>query len=115
MAHIEVTGEVIRHLGDKGFTLCEPVIRKGDAGFETVGKNYYTVWFGDLPPVNTSVIVHGRLTVKLDEYQGKPQVKTIINAKKVVVKNLTQDDFNFQKPAPTAPETVASVDEPLPF
>lgn len=113
MATIDVTGDVIRHLADKGFVLAEPVIRKGDAGFETVGTNYYTVWFGELPPLKTTVIVHGRLSVKLDEYQGKPQVKTTINAKKVVVKNLTADDF--EKSAPTVPVTATSADEPLPF
>ena len=115
MAHIEVTGEVIRHLGEKGFTLAEPIIRKGDAGFETIGKNYYTVWFAELPPLKTSVFVTGRLSVKLDEYQGKPQVKTVINAKTVTVKTMDKSDFDSKKPAPTAPDTVPSVDEPLPF
>jgi len=80
MAIVYVTGKVVKHLGDKGFTLVEEY-KVG----EWDRKDYYTVWFAELPAVGAEVKVKGSLSVKLREYQGKQTVQTAVNAKEVSV------------------------------
>ena len=117
MAKIEVTGEVVKLLGDKGFTLAEPIVKKGDNGWETVGKRYFTVWVGllDLPAVGQKKTVTGSFVAKLEEYQGKQVLKQTINAA-TIVDQPTVADIGRVFNAQTAQASAASVaDEPLPF
>jgi hypothetical protein len=85
MAIIEVTGEVIRHLGSKGFTLAEPRREMVGGQWQTAeGKKYFSVWATELPSVGDVVTVKGSLSVKLDEYEGKQSIKVNVNAFSVV-------------------------------
>jgi len=86
MAKIEVTGEVVRLLGDKGFTLAEPIRKQNGVEWETVGSRYFTVWANgqDLPSVGVAVTVNGNLSWKLEEYEGKPSMKVNVNATKIL-------------------------------
>ena len=116
MAIVEVTGEVIRHLGSKGFTLAEP--RREMVGGQWVtaeGKKYFSVWADQLPTIGSQVTVKGSLSVKLDEYEGKQSIKVNVNAFSVVsaVDHQTvakaQQDF-----AKIVQDSAPSVDD-LPF
>ena len=107
MAKITVSGDVIRLLGDKGFVLAEPIRRKSGDSWETVGKNYFSVWCQSLPTVGDVVEVNGSFSAKLEEYQGKPQMKLSVN-------NATVTPV-IRQSAQTAPEPVPFVDTELPF
>jgi hypothetical protein len=85
MAILEVTGEVIRHLGSKGFTLAEPRREMVNGQWQTAeGKKYFSIWAEQLPAVGSQVTVKGSLSVKLDEYEGKQSIKVNVNAFSVV-------------------------------
>jgi len=116
MAILEVTGEVIRHLGSKGFTLAEPRREMVNGQWQTAeGKKYFSVWSTELPSVGAVVTVKGSLSVKLDEYEGKQSIKVNVNAfdVKPALDHQTvakaQQDF-----ARIAQESAQSVDD-LPF
>jgi hypothetical protein len=85
MAKIEVTGDVQRLLGDKGFTLAEPIRKQNGVNWEVVGSRYYTVWVNQLPQpsVSGAVTVSGNLSWKLEEYEGKQQMKVYVNATQI--------------------------------
>jgi hypothetical protein len=103
MAKIEVTGEVKRLLGDKGFTLAEPIRKETNGVWETVGSRYLTVWLNTLPIPNVgdAVTVRGNLSWKLEEYEGKPSMKVNVNANEIVAETKKQspivldDDLPF--------------------
>lgn len=113
MAILEVTGEVIRHLGQKGFTLAEPRREMVNGQWQTAeGKKYFSVWATELPTVGAVVTVKGSLSVKLDEYEGKQSIKVNVNAFSVVPavdhQTLATAKQDFAK---IASESVSSVDD----
>jgi hypothetical protein len=120
MAKIEVTGDVSRLLGDKGFTLAEPIRKQNGVNWEVVGSRYYTVWVNQLPQPNVSaaVTVSGNLSWKLEEYEGKQQMKVYVNATQIrpaldhVAVVRAQNEF-----AKIVQDSVksATVEEELPF
>ena len=117
MAIIEVTGEVIRHLGSKGFTLAEPRREMVGGQWQTAeGKKYFSVWATELPSVGDVVTVKGSLSVKLDEYEGKQSIKVNVNAFDVkpaldhpTVAKAKQDFAKIVR------ESAPSVEDDLPF
>ena len=121
MAKIQVSGKVQKHLGDKGFVLAEAVRKQVDGKWETVATRYFTVWFQELPPVGVEVDVQGNFSAKIEEYQGKTQLKQTINANSVVqaatIKQMGQafSQESAKASATIAPASVLSADEELPF
>ena len=80
MATIKVeNGKVARIIDGYGFVVVsEFKTRDGNTGSE-----YYTVWSGHPVNVGDTVSVVGRLSTKLDEYNGKQRVQVSINDAKV--------------------------------
>ena len=120
MATIKVTGKVQKLLGDKGFVLAEPVRKQTDGVWETIGNRYFTVWFRELPAVNAEVEVVGSFSAKLEEYQGKTQLKQTINATTVAPATMKAfaQTFNTEtakESARIAQEVVKSAEDELPF
>ena len=120
MATIKVTGKVQKHLGDKGFVLAEPIRKQTDGVWETIGNRYFSVWFRELPAVNAEVEVVGSFSAKLEEYQGKTQLKQTINASSVApyttkVMGQAFSAESAKESARIAQEVVKSADDELPF
>lgn len=76
MANVTVTGNITKHLADKGFNLTETITLNDGRSFD----KYWTVW-GKQAPIGDTVTVTGELGTKIlkDHTTGEDKISAAGN------------------------------------